>query len=319
MLLSEQRPSGDPQVAVFTKNRLNPAYEAARIGAERAAGRLGARIEHYVPEIADDPDQQTALVAAALARRPDAFVFTAVHLTRMEPAIAAIRAAGIPIFSFIGRLGEGQAISHVGAADFDLASGIARRLFQHLGGRGRVVIVEGPPATATNVRRLRGFEAAALEYPGIDIVARCCGANLRSPGQEAFAEVLRSQPAIDGVLAANDDMAIGVLAALQAVGRQAAVVGVNAIPEAIQAIREGRMVATADFNAMQLCHLATECAIRHVRGQRVPVEIELPAAVVDRGNCSAWDRPYLEQRLLTLDEVGGRFPTAITWPEAPGR
>jgi ribose transport system substrate-binding protein len=62
------------------------------------------------------------------------------------------------------------------------------------------------------------------------------------------------------------------------------VVGVNAIPQAIDAIREGRMLATADFNAMQMCALATECAIRHLRGEAVPAEIELPVAIVERRN-----------------------------------
>ncbi len=292
-----------PTIAVFTKNRSNPAYDAARVGAERAAARLGAVVEHYVPEIADDPDQQIALVAQALERRPDAFVFTAVHLTRLEPALDTIRAAGIPIFSFIGRLNPGRAISHVGAMDTQLATDVANRLFDHLGGEGKVAIIEGPPSTATNVSRLRGYLAAAAARPGIEIVARCSGANLREPGRLAFAEVLRHTPRIDGVLAANDDMAIGAMAALDAAGRQAVIVGVNAIPEAITAIREGRMLATADFNAMLLCHLATECAIRHLRGEPVPADIELPAAVVDRHNLSAWDRPYLEQVLRTLDEV----------------
>ena len=292
-----------PRIAVFTKNRSNPAYEAARIGAERAATRLGAHIEHYVPEIADDPDQQIALVAQALKTRPDAFVFTAVHLTKLEQALDSIKAAGIPIFSFIGRLNPGRAVSHVGAMDYELATDVANRLFDHLGGRGKVAIIEGPASTATNVRRLQGYLDAAALRPGIEIVARCSGANLRGPGREAFAKVLKQQPRIDGVLAANDDMAIGALAALDEVGRRSVIVGVNAIPEAIAAIRDGRMLATADFNAMLLCHLATECAIRHLRGEAVPAEVELSAPIVDAHNCSAWDRPYLEQRLPTLNEV----------------
>lgn len=292
-----------PRIAVFTKNRSNPAYEASRIGAERAAARLGARIEHYVPEIPDDPDQQIALVAQAIESRPDAFVFTAVHLTKLEPSLDAIKAAGIPIFSFIGRLNPGRAVSHVGATDYQLATDVANRLFDHLGGQGKVAIIEGPASTATNVRRLQGYLDAAALRPAIEIVARCTGANLREPGRKAFAEVLRQHPRIDGVLAANDDMAIGALAALDAVGRSAVIVGVNAIPEAIAAIREGRMLATADFNAMLLCHLATECAIRHLRGEPVPAEVELTAAIVDGSNYTAWDRPYLEQPLRTLHEV----------------
>ena len=37
------------KIAVFTKNRTNPAYAAARLGADRAAERLGAQTLHFVP------------------------------------------------------------------------------------------------------------------------------------------------------------------------------------------------------------------------------------------------------------------------------
>ncbi len=295
--------SQNPLIAVFTKNRSNPAYEAARIGADRAAARLGARVEHYVPELPDDADQQSDLVVQALKRRPDAFVFTRVHLTRVEPALDLVTAAGIPIFSYVGRMAEGRCITHVGATDFKLAFDVAERLFRHLGGAGKVAILEGPPSTTTNQDRVRGYLAAAQAWPGIEITARCSGWNLREPGRQAFAELLGQHSRIDGVLAANDDMAIGALAALDAAGRQAAIVGVNAIPEAIDLIRSGRMVATADFNAMLLCHLATECAIRHLRGQPVPAQIELSAAVVDSDNYPAWDHPYQQRPLPTLEDI----------------
>jgi ribose transport system substrate-binding protein len=292
-----------PLIAIFTKNRSNPAYEAARIGAERAATRLGARVEHYVPDIPDDADQQSALVLQALARKPDAFVFTRVHLTKVEPALNLVSAAGIPIFSYVGRMAPGRCITHVGATDFELAFDVANRLFDHLGGNGKITILEGPPSTTTNQDRVRGYLAAAAKRPGIEIIGRCSGWNLRDPGRLAFAELLLQHERIDGVLAANDDMAIGALAALEVAGRKAAVVGVNAIPEAINLIRDGRMVATADFNAMLLCHLATECAIRHLRGEAVPSDVELSATIVDGTNYKNWDFPYSERPLLTLKDI----------------
>lgn len=55
------------------------------------------------------------------------------------------------------------------------------------------------------------------------------------------------------------------------------------------------MIATADFNAMNMGCLATECAIRHLRGERVPKEIIPPVEIVDRSNCSRWDKPYEER------------------------
>ncbi|MBX3600297.1 MAG: sugar ABC transporter substrate-binding protein [Rubrivivax sp.] len=291
------------KLAVFTKNLSNPAYAAARLGAERAAAMFGAEVRHYVPATPDDPEQQSALVHEALATKPDAFVFTPVHPTRVNDAIAAIRAAGVPIFGFVNRMDDGVAESYVGASDARLAADIAGYLFRHLRGRGRVAIVEGPADSISSQERVAAFEAAAGRNPGITIVARSCGAYQRAPAREAFAAVLAAQPQVDAVLAANDIMAVGVLDALQAAGREAAVVGVNAIPEAIAAILAGRMLATADFNAMQMCFLATECAIRSLRGEPVPREIELPVAIVDRANAAQWDLPYVQRALATLEQL----------------
>lgn len=104
------------KLAVFTKNRSNPAYAAARLGAERAAALFGAEVTHYVPKRPDDPEQQSQLIHDALQIRPYAVIFTPVHPTRVEPAIAAIRAAATPIFGFVNRLADGVAVSYVGAA-----------------------------------------------------------------------------------------------------------------------------------------------------------------------------------------------------------
>lgn len=292
------------RLAVFTKNRSNPAYAAARLGAERVVARLGgAELRHYVPESPDDPVQQSALVHEALATRPDAIVFTPVHPTRVAEAVAAIRRAGVPIFGFVNRMDEGVAVSYVGSSDAQLAQAIAARLCAELKGLGRVAIVEGPPESITSQERVAAFEAELARHPGVRLVARCSGAYLLEPARAAFAALLRDHTDIDGVLAANDIMAIGVLDALQAAGRQARVVGVNAIPQAIDAIRAGHMLATADFNAMAMCALATECALRHHRGEPVPRAIELPVAVVDRANCDAWNLPYEQRALPSLNEV----------------
>lgn len=61
-------------------------HDAARLGADRAAKAFGA--QHYVPVKGDDPDEQSALIDEALALRPDAFVLTPVHATRVNAAIA---------------------------------------------------------------------------------------------------------------------------------------------------------------------------------------------------------------------------------------
>jgi len=106
------------------------------------------------------------------------------------------------------------------------------------------------------------------------------------------------------VLCANDVMALGVLDALDAnAGGGPLVVGVNAIPEAVAAIAAGRMLATADFNAMAMSEIATEAAVRHLRGETIPPEIMLPVRIVDAGNCAAWNAPFAARPSPVWDDV----------------
>jgi ribose transport system substrate-binding protein len=284
-----------PRIAVFTKNRSNPAYEAARLGADRTAAQVGATTTHYVPEKADDVAEQIALIARAIAERPDAAVFVPVHETACNEAILGFDAANIPLFNIITRTTAGRRVSFVGSDDRALARDIARYLFARLSGRDSIAIVEGTPASATSHARFAGFQDALAEHPGIEVRLSLPGDYQRHVARDTFLAARDRWPDIDAVLCANDAMALGVLDALDAQAaddRRPPIVGVNAIPEAVAAIAAGRMLATANFDAMAMAEIATEAAVRHLRGETVPAEIVLPVEVIDAKNCAAWNRPF---------------------------
>lgn len=282
-------------IAVFTKNRSNPAYDAARLGADRVAARNGARTLHFVPVKPDDIDEQIALVDQVIAARPDAVLFVPVHLTRLDASVARMNAAGIPVVNYLNRLERGRFVSYVGSDDYRLARDVAAYLFRHIGGTGDVLLMEGVPGAVTSRERVRGFHDAVKEWPGIRIVATRTGDYLEDRARAVMTEFLAGGAHIDGVLSANDVMSLGVIAALEAAGLEVPAIGVNALPEAIRAVKAGRLLATVDFDAMKIAGIATEAAIRHLRGQAVPREVILPVQIVDRSNCRAWDQP-LEHR-----------------------
>jgi len=292
-----------PTIAVFTKNRTNPAYTAARLGADRVAARLGARIAHYVPDRPDDLAEQKALVKRAIAERPDAVVFVPVHATAMSGSVRKLNAAGIPTVNYLNRLAEGRFVTYVGSDDYRLARDIAAYLFQRIGGKGDIVIIEGIPGAVTSQERLRGFRDAARDSPGIRIAASRVADYQQETARRVTAELLAGPPHVDGILCANDVMALGAIEALEAAGRRVPLVGVNAIPEAIAEIKSGRLLATVDFDAMAISSIATEAAIRHLRGERVPAEIILPVRIVDAANYQPWDKPFEKRECPRWEDV----------------
>lgn len=294
-----------PSIAVFTKNLTNPAYAAARMGADRTAQRMGARTVHYVPQKPDDAEEQIALIDKALATSPDAFALVPAHPTAVNAAIRKIVAAGIPIIGFVNPFTEQNIVSFVGSEDYPLAFRVATYLREHLKGRGDIVIVAGPRESVSSVERVRGFQAALEKNSAIRVVATVSGEYQRDDTLRAGADLLNSGVRFDAILAANDVMALAMLEALDAAGRKSVVTGINAVPEAIAAIKSGRMLATVDFDAMKMGCLATEAAIRHLRGERVPPQIMLPVQVVDRVNCAQWDKSFEERTCPRWEDVVG--------------
>lgn len=281
-------------LAVFTKNRVNPAYDAARLAVDRIAAEAGARAVHYVPATPDHVGEQKALVAEALAARPDAVLFNPTDDVAMEEDVARIAAAGIPVAVFINRM-RVPVLTFVGSDDVRVGETIARALFRGLVGTGKVVALDGTPGARTARDRTEGLKRALAAYPGIELVGSRVGYLQEAPARTAMAELLRAHPQIDGVWTANDVMAFGALKALRETGRTATVVGINGLPAAIEHIERGTMLASVDFSAFNIAAIAARAVLRRLLGQPVPTEIMVPAELIDRSNCHRWKVPFAQR------------------------
>jgi ribose transport system substrate-binding protein len=290
-----------PTLAVFTKNRVNPAYAAARLAADRVAAEAGARSVHYVPETPDDVAQQKALVRAVIAARPDAVILNPTDDVRMQEDLGRLAAAGIPVALFINRM-RGPALTFVGSDDVAIGRNVATALCNGLGGVGQIVALQGPASAPTSRDRVRGLHEVLARFR-VRLVGAAVGYLQQAPAKAAMQRLLATHRVIDGVWAANDLMALGALEALAEAERTAAVVGVNGLPAAIEAIEQGTMLASADFSAFNIAAVATRAVLRHLAGQPVPDEIMVPAELIDRSNHARWKVPFERRACPTWEEI----------------
>ena len=281
-------------IAVFTKNNTNPGYEAFRIGADKVARSIGARTVHFVPKKPDDVDEQKAHVEQVLKDRPDIVLFVPVDDKAMVDSVRKLNDAKIPVVLFTNPL-PGQFVTYVGADDVEIGYKEAKYLFEHLGRKGRIVVIEGQPVAPTNRDRLRGYERAFAEFPEVQVIGKGIGYYQQPAGKTAMAKLLHEHPQIDAVLSANDSMALGVLEALKEAGRSAVVVGINGIPEAVKQIGAGNILASVDFNMFKIGCMSAHAAARYLNKETLPVKVMLPAEVIDKTNYQEWMTP-LEQR-----------------------
>ncbi len=274
-------------IAVFTKNATNPAYEAFRVAADQIARATGARTVHFVPKQPDNVDEQKAMVEQVLKDRPDAVIFIPVDDVAMVDSVKKLNDAKIPVVLVSNPL-PGSFVTYVGADDFEIGYREARYLFDTMGGKGKIVVIEGTPAAPTNRERVRGYQRAFAEFPRIEVLGSGVGNYQQPDARRVMEKFLSEHPRIDAVLSANDSMALGVLQALKEANRTSIVIGINGILPAVKQIESGAILATVDFNMFKIGCVATRAAVRHLKQEPLPEKIILPAEVIDKTNYKAW-------------------------------
>jgi ribose transport system substrate-binding protein len=289
-------------IAVFTKNLTNPAYEAFRIAADKVAGATGAKIRHYVPKQPDNVDEQKAMVEQVLKDRPDAVIFIPVDDVAMIDSVKKLNEARIPVVLVSNPL-PGSFVTYVGADDFEIGYRQARYLFDKLGGKAKIVVIEGIPVAPTNRERVRGYKRAFAEFPGIEVLASGVGNYQQPDAKRVMAKFLADYRQIDAVLSANDGMALGALEALKEANRTALVIGINGILPAVKLIETGALLASVDFNMFKIGCTATRAAMRYLKGEPLPEKILLPAEIIDKSNYRAWLVPVEQRACTEWDEV----------------
>jgi len=304
VLVSAGATASAETIATFTRNPSNPILRGVRTGSEIAAKALGFETVHFIPR-SESPAEQLGLVDEVVRNKPDALVLAPFDPKAMIPGVEKLKAAGIPVTNVNERLAGGDVVAYVGTDDYQLALATARYLLDAMGKKGNVVILEGPDNLPTSIARVKAYNDAVKQYPDVKLVASKPANYARAPAVDVMRSLLRLHPQIDGVLAANDPMAIGAIEALKAANKKALVVGINASREVIDLVKSGDLLGSGDYNGFIQGCLATELAIRNLRKQPTPKEISLKAVVMDKSNYQNYEGPLERRTCPSLESVGG--------------
>jgi len=290
-------------IAVFTKNQTNPYFQAVRVGADTAAKMLNVKILHYIPTKPDSIPEQMSQIEDVVVKKPDAIVFTPVDYRALVPGVEKINAANIPVVNITDRSSGGTFIAFVGADDYSTALDTARYLLKTMNGKGNFIILEGVKGALTNTDRVRGFNDALKENKDAKLLASQPGNYQRLQALQVMENLLQSHPQIDGVLAANDAMAMGAIEALEGANRTAKVVGFNGTKEAVDAIKAGKLLASGDYNGFLQGCIGTIIAARTLRKQPVVPEILLKPTVVSKENYQPYETPVESRTCPTWEQA----------------
>lgn len=293
-------------VAVFTKNQTNPFFETVRVGTATAAKALGVKLIQYIPIKPDSIPEQISQVEDAIIKKPDAVLFTAVDYKALVPGIDKMAAANIPVIAMTDRPAAGKLVSFVGVDDHRLGYETSVSLFKAMGGKGIVVALEGVKGTLTSADRMRGFTDALKEFPNVKLVASQPANYQRLQALQVMENIMQTHQQIDGVFAANDAMATGVVEALAAANRKALVVGINGSKEAIDLVKVGKMHATGSSDPFMQGCMGLLVTIRTLRKMPVGKEYMVTPIIIDAKNYREYDIPVEQRTCPKLESVAAK-------------
>ncbi|HHT43611.1 MAG TPA: ribose ABC transporter substrate-binding protein RbsB [Firmicutes bacterium] len=258
----------------------NPFFVDLKDGAEAKAAELGVSLR--VVDAQDDPARQLSGIEDLIARKVDLILVNPTDSAAVVPAILAANRAGIPVIT-IDRSADGGEVAAYIASDNVLGGKMAGEFIAELlGGKGKVVEIEGIPGTNAARERGQGFNEAMANYPEMEVVARQEAGFDRAKGLTVMENILQAQPEIDAVFCHNDEMALGAIIAIQAAGRadKIKVVGFDATDDAVAAVKEGRMLATVAQQPRLMGALGVEYALKVLQGEEVADFIPVPLELV---------------------------------------
>ena len=140
-----------------------------------------------------------------------------------------------------------QWISHITYDGVTSGKQIGDALAEAIGGEGGIIALQGILDTGAAKDRFAGLEESLAANPGVNLLDQQTANFSRAEALEVTKTLLTKHgDDIKGIWAANDDMALGALEALKAAGKEGevAVVGIDAVPDALTAIADGSMTAT---------------------------------------------------------------------------
>lgn len=272
---------GDTTIGFAISSFDNDFFVTLSDGAEAAADDAG--VELIVSDAGGDAATQASQVEDFITQEVDVIMLNPVDSDAIVASVEAANEAGIPVITVDRGATGGEVVSHIASDNVAGGRQAGEFLFEQIGGEGTVLELEGVAGTSAARDRGAGFQEALDAASGIERLAKQTANFARDEGLTVAQNLLQANPDADGLFAHNDDMALGAVEAAAAAGRDdLVIVGFDAAPDALQAIKDGTMAGTIAQQPDLMGQLAVETAVKVANGEDVeasiPVEITLVTA-----------------------------------------
>lgn len=236
-------------------------------------------------------DKQVQQIESFISQKVDAIILNPCEVEASSPAVEKAKAAGIPVIN-VNSETSATPDGFVGSRDEASGEIAMEQIAKLLEGKGNVVIIDGYMGQAAQIKRAIGAKNVLSKYPDIKVLAEQTADWDRAKAMSLMENWIQSYgDKINAVFAHNDEMGMGALQALEQakLKNKIAVVSIDAIADALQAVKDGRLDATVYQDAKGQGAGAIDMAIQLVKKE--PVEnksVFIPFRLVTKENIDAF-------------------------------
>lgn len=269
------------KIGVSVADQSNPFYIDIVDGMESAA-KDGDEL--VIVDAGFDAAKQLNDIDDMIQQGVKVMLIDPVDSNAIKSAVEACDAAGIPVIAYNSPLNF-EIASTVATDNYLAGQLVGEAMGKALDGKGEVAMLTYNVAEVC-LDRANGFKDAIAEYPDIKIVEEQeiqPGTDTALPVAE---NILQAYPDLAGMFALNDPSALGCVAAVESANLldQVQIVGVDGSDDAKAAIAEGKMLASAAQDPVQIGSVAIETAYKVIAGEEVEKDIKIPSYLVDASN-----------------------------------
>ncbi|WP_028667253.1 sugar ABC transporter substrate-binding protein [Runella zeae] len=282
---SEDKSSGDKlTVGVTMLSMQNEFIVNVSDEMEKKAKELG--VELITVDAERSALKQIEQVESFIAQKVDVIVMNPCEVEASSPAVTKALAAKIPIIN-VNSETTATPSAFVGSDDVESGRIAMKYIAEKLGGKGNVLMMHGYMGQAAQIKREQGAREILKQYPNLKLLAHQTAEWDRAKSMALMENWIQSYgKEINAVFAQNDEMGMGAVKALTDAGLKdkVIVVSIDAIPDALQAVKKGTLNATVFQNAQQQGAKAIETAVKIAKGEAYEKSVLIPFQLVTAEN-----------------------------------
>ena len=268
---------GVQKIGLILSTLDNPFFVDLKTGIEKKANELGYDV--VVLDSQNDPAKEVSNMEDLTIKNVDVVLLNPVDSDSAIASVMIANGSELPVITVDRVANGGEVVSHIASDNAAGGKMAADYLIEQLGGKGKIVELEGIAGSSATRDRGQGFEDG-IKNSDFNLIAKQSADFDRTKGLSVMENIIQSKGEIDAVFAQNDEMALGAQKALEdAKMNDVLVVGFDATDDAVEAVKNGKMAATVAQQPILIGEVAVKAVDKFLKGEKIdsfiPVELKL--------------------------------------------